>query len=125
MAQTVLVVDGEESITLSLGHALRRAGYAVSVAHDGDEALGVAARDRPDLVVLDAVLPRRSGIEVCRRLREDAALRHVRVLMLSGRAGDLDVEKGLAAGADAYLPKPFSCRAVAARVRELLTDAHA
>ena len=115
----VLVADDEDDIRALVGLAVRRAGCSVvaSVA-DGDAALAAARAELPELTVLDVSMPGRTGLEVCAALRADAATAGVRVLLLSAGASAEDVARGLAAGADSYLPKPFS---VADLVREVRT----
>jgi DNA-binding response OmpR family regulator len=119
-APTVLVVEDEDSILLSLEFLLRGAGCAVASARDGDAALAALAAATPDLVLLDVMLPGIDGFELCRRIRGDPRLRHTRVILLTARGRDADLDKGAAAGADAYLTKPFSTRELVARVQALL-----
>jgi DNA-binding response OmpR family regulator len=109
----LVIVDDEPSIRRLLVYALERAGYTCVTASDGDEGLQRIREHQPRLVILDVMLPRRSGYEICRQIRQDPALAGTQVLMLSAKGHDLDRERGLEAGADAYLTKPF-------RVRELL-----
>jgi CheY-like chemotaxis protein len=118
----VLVADDEDDIRALVGVAVRRAGCALveSVA-DGEAALACARTARPDLVVLDVSMPGRTGLEVCAALRDDPATAGIRVLLLSAGASPDDVARGLAAGADAYLPKPFSVADLVREVRTLAT----
>ena len=120
MAHRILIADDEPNIVASLEFLMRKCDYEVCVARDGDEALQLAETFRPDLVLLDVMMPRRSGFEVCRLLRENPALRPMRIVMLSARGRDVEVGKGLALGADAYVTKPFSTKELVAKVRELL-----
>lgn len=120
MPHRILIADDEPNIVASLEFLMRRCDYEVCVARDGDEALQLAETFRPDLVLLDVMMPRRSGFEVCRLLRENPALRPMRIVMLSARGRDVEVGKGLALGADAYVTKPFSTKELVAKVRELL-----
>ena len=120
MPYRILIADDEPNIVASLEFLMRRCDYEVRVAKDGDEALQLAHAFRPDLVLLDVMMPRRSGFEVCRLIREHPALRSMRIVMLSARGRDVEVDKGLALGADAYVTKPFSTKALVAKVRELL-----
>ena len=120
MSQHVLIADDEPNIVVSLEFLMKREGYRVSVARDGDAALEAIRNERPDLVLLDVMMPKRSGMEVCQAVREDPALAGVRILMLSAKGRDTDVAKGAALGADAYMTKPFSTRALADKVREML-----
>jgi DNA-binding response OmpR family regulator len=119
----ILVADDEPNIVTALEFLLHHAGYEVVVAHDGQEALEAIARERPDLVLLDVTMPRRSGFEVCQAVKSDARLEATRILLLSARSRDTDVAKGLALGADAYMTKPFSTQELLARVAALLGDA--
>jgi DNA-binding response OmpR family regulator len=115
--QTVLVVDDEEAIAEAVRARLESEGYRVLVAGDGPQALESAAQERPDLVVLDLMLPGMDGLEVCQRLQRD---RWVPVLMLTARTEESDKVAGFAVGADDYLTKPFSLRELAVRVRAIL-----
>jgi DNA-binding response OmpR family regulator len=118
--QTVLIVDDEPNIVLALEFLLERAGWRVLVARDGQEALDALARELPDLVLLDVMLPRVSGYDVCQRIRDNPAWRGVRVLMLTAKGREVEVTKGLALGADGYVTKPFSTDELLARIRTLL-----
>ena len=120
MTRHVLVVDDEDSITLSLRHLMKREGYQVSVARDGEEALAAVAADPPDLMLLDVMIPKRDGYDVCQTIRANPAWAGVRIVMVSARGRDIEVEKGLALGADAYVTKPFSTRELAQMVRDLI-----
>ena len=114
----VLVVDDEPALVELVRYNLERAGFAVDVAHSGDEALRRVLRDPPDAIVLDILLPGLDGLEVCRQLRRRDL--HVPVLMLTALGGETDRVVGLEVGADDYLGKPFSPRELVARVRALL-----
>lgn len=125
MALTVLVVDDEDSITLSLRHLMKREGYNVAVARDGQEALDAIAAAPPDLVLLDVMIPKRDGYDVCQTIRANPAWAAVKIVMVSAKGREIEVEKGLALGADAYVTKPFSTRELAGMVKSLIGDAHA
>jgi DNA-binding response OmpR family regulator len=112
----ILVVEDEEDIAEGVRARLASEGYQVEVSHDGPEALRSAAGERPDLVVLDLMLPGMDGLEVCRELQRDS---WVPVLMLTARTDESDKVAGLAVGADDYMTKPFSLRELAARVRAI------
>ncbi|MFN3612149.1 response regulator transcription factor [Tepidimonas sp.] len=120
MGKRVLIVDDEPNILISLEFLMKREGYEVQVARDGEEGLALAGSWRPDVVLLDVMMPRKSGFDVCQAIRADAALAGMRVVMLTAKGRDTDVAKGLALGADAYLTKPFSTQELVRRVRELL-----
>ena len=120
MVHRVLIAEDEPSIVLSLEFLLRGAGYEVSVAANGADAMSLAGRQCPDLVVLDVMLPSVDGFEVCRRLRANPATRHARILMLTARGRESEIGKGLAAGADAYMTKPFATRELLKTVAGLL-----
>ena len=116
----VLIVDDEPNIVLSLEFLLRQQGYEVSVARDGEEALAAAEEKRPDLVVLDVMLPGLDGFEVCRRLREHPENAGLKILLLTARGREVERVRGLEEGADAYVRKPFSTRQLMKTVAELL-----
>ena len=119
-APRVLVADDEDDIRALVTLAVRRAGCTVlTEVPDGTQALTAARTDPPDLAVLDVSMPGATGLEVCAALRSDPATAAVPVLLLSAGASPDDIARGLAAGADAYLAKPFSLAALVARVREL------
>ena len=117
MATRVLVVDDEESLARLVRGYLEREGFAVSIASDGKEALELARQLKPDLIVLDIMLPLLDGVEVCRRLRQFS---DAYVIMLTARAEEIDKIVGLSVGADDYLTKPFSPRELVARVKAML-----
>jgi len=123
MSQHILIVDDEPSIVLSLEYLMGREGFEVSVAPDGEEALQALARRTPNLVILDIMLPKLNGFEVCQRIRADARWRGIKVLMLTAKGRDTEVAKGLGVGADAYVTKPFSTRDLVAQVKKLLEQA--
>jgi DNA-binding response OmpR family regulator len=122
MAQTVLVVDDEPQIVRLVRAYLEEAGFRVVIASDGDQALYVARHDKPDLVVLDLLMPRMDGLEFTRRVRRE---RDVPIIMLTARAEETDRIVGLELGADDYVTKPFSPRELVARVRAVLRRAQA
>ena len=118
MSQKILVVDDEQSIVTLLKYNLETAGYIVEVAYDGEEALEKVEKVQPDLIVLDVMLPKKDGIEVCKTIRSDKNL--VPILMLTAKDDELDRVLGLELGADDYMTKPFSPREVVARVKAIL-----
>nr|WP_249219118.1 phosphate regulon transcriptional regulator PhoB [Loktanella sp. SALINAS62] len=116
----VLVVEDEPAIREILAYNLEAEGCRVSTAADGEEALLLVAEDTPDVIVLDWMLPRVTGIEVCRRLKMDTATRSVAIIMLSARTEEIDRVRGLETGADDYVTKPYSMSEMMARVRSQL-----
>ena len=123
MAKRVLIVDDEANIVAALDYLLRRSGYEVSVAATGDEALRQVEAFAPDLVLLDVMMPQKSGYEVCRRIRERPEWSAEKIVMLSAKGREAEVSKGISLGADLYVTKPFSNAELVARIRELLGDA--
>jgi DNA-binding response OmpR family regulator len=121
-SSTILLVDDEDSVQKLLAYPLEREGYRVVQARDGEEALARFAAEHVDLVVLDIMLPRLDGLEVCKRLR---ATSMVPIIMLTARDDELDKVLGLELGADDYITKPFSIREFRSRVRALLRRAAA
>lgn len=120
MSKHVLIADDEPNIVVSLEFLMKREGHRVSIARDGDAALAMIRELKPDLVLLDVMMPGRSGFDVCQAVRADESLSDVKILMLSAKGRDTDVAKGSALGADAYMTKPFSTRELADKVKELL-----
>jgi len=119
-APLVLVADDEEDIRSLVAFRLRRAGYEVITAADGEEALLLATTRLPDLVVLDMMMPKATGLEVTRSMREHEATKVIPVILLTARAQEGDVMSGFEAGADDYVKKPFSPQDLQARVQALL-----
>ncbi len=120
MTTRILIADDEPNILISLEYLMKRQGYEVLVARDGQEALDQLRAQRPRLVLLDVMMPRKSGFEVCAELRADEAIRDTLVLMLTAKGRDTDVAKGMGVGADAYMTKPFSTKELVQKVAELL-----
>ncbi len=118
--QRILVVDDDPAIVKVVRSYLEQAGYEVLTAADGERALQIVRRERPDLVVLDVMLPHRDGWELTRTIRADAALAAMPIILLTARVEDADKIIGLEFGADDYITKPFNTREVVARVRALL-----
>jgi len=122
MSKQVLIVDDEPNIVISLEFLMKREGFAVAVARDGEEGLAAIRAGRPDLVVLDVMMPRRNGYEVLAAVRADPSLAGVRILMLTAKGRPAESEKGLELGADAYMPKPFSTRELVDKAKSLLAE---
>jgi two-component system alkaline phosphatase synthesis response regulator PhoP len=120
MSNKILIADDEQNIVISLEFLMKREGFQVSVANDGEEALARIRSDMPELVLLDVMMPRKTGFEVCQEVKSDPALQSVKILMLTAKGRDTEVAKGLAMGADAYMTKPFSTRELVAKVKSLL-----
>lgn len=125
MAKRVLIAEDEPSIVTSLEFLMRKCGFDTRVASDGEEALSLLAVFRPHLVLLDIMLPRRSGLEVCEFIRADASLAGTRVLMLTAKGGQRDLDRGMSVGADDYVTKPFSTQDLVKRACSLLAEAGA
>ena len=123
MPQRILIVDDEPNIAASLEFLLQRGGYEVRVAHNGEEALALAEAFAPQLVLLDVMMPKLNGYEVCQRLRAGPSGQSVKIVMLTARGREVDQEKGRALGADLYVTKPFSTRELVAQVQGLLAEA--
>jgi len=117
MSAKILIVDDEPAIVNMLAYNLKRANYEVLIARDGEEALAQARREQPDLIILDLMLPRLDGLEVCRALRRE---RDLPIIMLTARDAEVDRVVGLELGADDYVVKPFSVRELMARVKNVL-----
>ncbi|KQV25175.1 MULTISPECIES: response regulator transcription factor [unclassified Microcella] len=117
----ILVADDDQDLNDLVTMKLEAAGHEVVSVVDGENALSRAISDKPDLIVLDWMLPRRNGLEVCREVRSDPGLARTRILMLTARAQEVDVERAFAAGAEEYITKPFSPRELVLRVATLLS----
>ncbi|MDR1995860.1 response regulator [Azonexus sp.] len=120
MVHKILIVDDEPNIVVSLEFLLKKEGFEIAVAGDGEEALAQVATFDPDLLLLDVMMPKKSGFEVCEALRADPGRTGLLILMLSAKGRDTEVAKGLAIGADAYMTKPFSTKELVAKVKDLL-----
>jgi DNA-binding response OmpR family regulator len=120
MTKKVLIADDEQNIVISLEFLLRREGFEVLIASDGEEALTKLRAEKPDLVLLDVMMPKMNGFDVCQAIRADPDLANMRVLMLTAKGREAEVSKGLGLGADAYMTKPFSTKELVVQVRTLL-----
>jgi DNA-binding response OmpR family regulator len=123
MAKRVLVVDDEPNIVMSLRFLMEREGFLVEVAPTGEAALEALDRAPADLVLLDVMMPKLDGFEVCQRIRTNPAWAETKIVMLTARGREIERDKGLALGADAYVTKPFSTRELVARVKQMLDSA--
>jgi two-component system alkaline phosphatase synthesis response regulator PhoP len=120
VSRRILVAEDEPNIVAALEFLLLRGGYEVQVARNGEEALRMVENGPPDLVLLDVMMPLRSGYEVCKRIRERADCANVKIIMLTAKGRDAEVNKGLALGADLYVTKPFSTRELVDKIRGMI-----
>jgi DNA-binding response OmpR family regulator len=120
MAHKILIVDDEPNIVISLEFLMKKEGFEIAVANDGEEALAKVASFKPNLILLDVMMPKKSGFEVCEALRADPANADLQIVMLTAKGRDTEVAKGLAIGADAYVTKPFSTKDLVAKVKSML-----
>jgi len=122
MAKSVLIVDDESYIVKSLSFVMKNAGFETCSAGDGEEALQKLDEMVPDLVILDVMMPKLDGFEVCKAIRANPAWSSIKIIMLTAKGRDTEREKGLALGADDYLTKPFSTRDILKRVQEMMNE---
>ena len=122
MAKRILIADDEPNIVVSLEFLMKQRGYDIRVVSDGAEALEAVGEFRPDLILLDVMMPRVSGYDVCQKVRENPEWQGIKIIMLSAKGRDVEVTKGIAIGADAYVTKPFSTRDLIAKVGEMLGE---
>lgn len=120
MSQSILIVDDESYIVTSLSYVMKNAGFEVDTAFDGEAALAKVNDKRPDLIILDIMMPKLDGFEVCKRIRENADWNSIKIMMLTAKGREEEKAKGLALGADTYLTKPFSTRDILKQVQDLL-----
>jgi DNA-binding response OmpR family regulator len=123
MAKRILIADDEPNIVVSLEFLMERHGYRIKIATTGDEVIPAVHAFDPHLILLDVMLPAKTGFEICQELRQDPARRDLKIIMLTAKGRDTEMAKGLALGADAYITKPFSTKELLAKVRELLGEA--
>jgi DNA-binding response OmpR family regulator len=117
---SVLIVDDEPNIVLSLQFLMKKSGFEVRTAKDGEEAMAEISRAAPDLVLLDVMMPKIDGFSICKQIRANPEWQDMRIIMLTARGRDVEREKGLALGADDYITKPFSTKDAIARVEAVL-----
>lgn len=122
MSKTILIADDERNILISLEFLFKREGYVVVTAADGEAALEAIAAHRPSLVLLDIMMPKKSGYEVCQQIRANPDWAATKVIMLSAKGRDVEIAKGKALGADAYVTKPFSTKDLVAQVKRALGE---
>ena len=120
MSKKILIADDEPNIVAAIEFLLQQSGYEVHVAQDGEQALKLVEACVPDLVLLDVMMPKKSGYEVCTRMREREDWRHIKIVMLSAKGREAEVNKGLSIGADLYVTKPFSTRELVATIKRLI-----
>ena len=125
MSQSILIVDDEDYIVTSLSFVMKNAGYEVDSAENGEVALEKIRSKAPDLIILDVMMPKLDGFEVCKTIRANPDWNSVRIIMLTAKGRDSEREKGLAMGADDYLTKPFSTRDILQRAQEILSETRA
>lgn len=123
MSHKILIADDEPNIVISLEFLMKKEGFQVAIANDGEEALAKVDSFKPDLLLLDVMMPRKSGFEVCEALRADPSRAGLRIVMLTAKGRQTEVAKGLALGADAYITKPFSTKDLVAKVKSMLESA--
>jgi DNA-binding response OmpR family regulator len=122
MSKVILVVDDEPNILLSLEYLMQQAGFEVRSARDGDAALEAMEGGAPDLVLLDVMMPKRDGYEVCQAIRSRPEWKHVKVIMLTAKGREVEREKGISLGADDYVTKPFATQELVDKVRQILAE---
>jgi len=120
MTKKILIADDEPNIVTALEFLLQRNGYEVHIARNGESALKLIEAHQPDLVLLDVMMPLKSGYEVCQRMRERADWSHIKIIMLTAKGRDVEMSKGLSIGADLYITKPFSTQELVAKINGLL-----
>src|SRR3989442_11534883 len=120
MTKKILIADDEPNIVTALEFLLQRNGYEVLIARNGDAALKLVEAQQPDLVLLDVMMPLKSGYEVCQRMRERRDWRHIKIIMLTAKGRDVEMSKGLSIGADLYITKPFSTQELVTKINGLL-----
>jgi len=117
----ILIVDDEPNIVMSLEYTFKKNNFEVFIARDGQEALDIVKTNYPDMIILDVMMPMVDGYATIEQIRKDDNLKHTKVIFLSAKNKESDIEKGMALGADAYLTKPFSIKKVVDQVMELLS----
>ncbi|HCX24718.1 MAG: response regulator [Flammeovirgaceae bacterium] len=121
MSSKVLIVDDEPNILMSLEFLLKKSGYKVFIARDGREALDIVEKELPDIILLDVMMPEVDGYEVCQKIKNDKETAHIKIVFLSAKTKQEDIDKGYELGADLYITKPFSTRNLITKVDSLKT----
>lgn len=116
----VLIADDEPNILMSLEFLMKKEGYKVYIARDGGEAYDLIQQEKPDLLLLDIMMPRMDGYELCRFVKQTGEYQHAKVIFLSAKSKEADIQEGYDAGADMYLPKPFSTRELVSKINQLM-----
>jgi len=124
MPKEILIVDDEPSIVVPIQFLMEQQGYRVLVAENGEDALDAIYKYKPDLILLDIMLPRIDGYEVCEIVRLNPEYRGIKIIFLTAKGREVEIAKGLSLGADAYITKPFSNTELVAKVKELLTNSN-
>jgi DNA-binding response OmpR family regulator len=124
MPTEILIVDDEPSIVVPIQFLMEQQGYTVMVAENGEGALDIIYKYKPDLILLDIMLPRIDGYEVCEIVRLDPRYRDIKIIFITAKGREVEIAKGLALGADAYITKPFSNTELISKVKELLAITH-
>jgi DNA-binding response OmpR family regulator len=124
MPKEILIVDDEPSIVVPIQFLMEQQGYNVLVAENGEDALDIIYKYTPDLILLDIMLPRIDGYEVCEIVRLDPRYRDIKIIFITAKGREVEIAKGLALGADAYITKPFSNTELVSKVKELLANTH-
>lgn len=124
MPKEILIVDDEPSIVVPIQFLMEQQGYSVLVAENGEDALDAIYKYKPDLILLDIMLPRIDGYEVCEIVRLNPEYRDTKIIFLTAKGREVEIAKGLSLGADAYITKPFSNTELVAKVKELLKDSN-
>ena len=121
VVKSILVVEDEPNIVLSLQFLMKKAGFEVRVANDGEEALALVQDRAPDLILLDVMIPKRDGFDVCQTIRANPDWKDVYIILLTAKGREVDREKGIALGANDYVTKPFSTRDLTEKVKQILS----
>ena len=124
MPKEILIVDDEPSIVVPIQFLMEQQGYNVIIAENGENALDVIFKYKPDLILLDIMLPGIDGYEICEILRLNPLYRDIKIIFLTAKGREVEIAKGMALGADAYITKPFSNAEIVAKVKELLESSH-